>query len=245
MKKYYKFEMNVKIMKIFTITIFILGLLIFKNKINLLSLFNLENHTNIFKFLLICFLIPIWAIIHELIHGLFYYLTGTKKENISFGIALEKGLFYCLTNQEIKKFGVLISLIAPFFFIGIVTLIIGLFINSSILIILSISNIAGASGDLIMFIYFITLNNFLYTEMGEPTNFGIITNKDLSKTKHFGLNLIESGNYKKDMFKVNIKRINISKKSLNIFKKIIYVFVFYITFLIILFIISLFIIKKR
>ena len=213
MKKYYKFEMNVKIMKIFTITIFILGLLIFKNKINLLSLFNLENHTNIFKFLLICFLIPIWAIIHELIHGLFYYLTGTKKENISFGIALEKGVFYCLTNQEITKKGIMISLIAPFILIGILTLIIGLFIKSPILILLSIFNIGGASGDLIMFAYFFTLDNFLYTEMGEPTSFAIITDKDLLKAKHFGLNIIDYGKYKNNMFKVKTEKIKITKLS--------------------------------
>ncbi len=208
LKKYYKFEMNVKIMSIISILLAIILMIIFYKNLNLDMLYSTTKQA--FFILLLIF---IWCIIHELIHALFYYLTGTKKENISFGIALEKGVFYCLTNQEIKKSGILISLIAPFFFIGIVTLIIGLFINSSILVLLSIFNIAGASGDLIMFFYFLKLDNFLYTEMGDATSFGIITNEDLSNIKHIGLNLIESGNYKKDMFKVNVKKINITKPS--------------------------------
>ncbi len=207
MKKYYKFEMNVKSMSILALILVTVFMGLFYKRMNYIIYQDYKQITITFL------LIFIWCILHELIHALFYYLTGTKKENISFGIALEKGVFYCLTNQEITKKGIMISLIAPFILIGILTLIIGLFIKSPILILLSIFNIGGASGDLIMFAYFFTLDNFLYTEMGEPTSFAIITDKDLLKAKHFGLNIIDYGKYKNNMFKVKTEKIKITKLS--------------------------------
>ena len=207
MKKYYKFEMNVKSMSILALILVTVLMGLFYKSMNYIIYQDYKQITITFL------LIFIWCILHELIHALFYYLTGTKKENISFGIALEKGVFYCLTNQEITKKGIMISLIAPFILIGILTLIIGLFIKSPILILLSIFNIGGASGDLIMFAYFFTLDNFLYTEMGEPTSFAIITDKNLLKAKHFGLNIIDYGEYKNNMFKIKTEKIKITKLS--------------------------------
>ena len=48
-----------------------------------------------FSFIVILF----WFILHEIIHGIAYRIMGAKKENISYGVVLEKGIFYCKCND--------------------------------------------------------------------------------------------------------------------------------------------------
>lgn len=211
MEKYYKFEINTWILQIVSNIIPIILIVIFNTKLK--PLINMAEGSSFWLILLGSILL--WYCLHEIIHGIAYRLTGTKKENITFGMAIEKGVFYCLSNEEINKKSVLISLLAPLIFIGIITLIISLTFNMPLLCLLSIINIGGATGDIMMFIYIVRLNNdLLYKELGEATSFLLITKEDLIETKHFGLKLIESGEYKKDKFKVkNIKKINISRAS--------------------------------
>lgn len=227
MKKYYKFEINTWILQIVSNILPIIMIIIFNE--NLKTLINMAESSSFWLILLGSILL--WYCLHEIIHGITYRLTGTKKENISFGMAIEKGVFYCLSNEEIKKKSVLISLLAPLIVIGIITLIISLIFNLPLLCLLSIINIGGATGDIMMFIYIVRLDNDLsYKELGEATSFLLITEENLLETKHFGLKLVESGEYKKDKFMVkNIKKINISKVSF-------IVLVIYLIILVLLFI---------
>jgi len=211
MKKYYRFEIDTWILQIVSNILPIILIIIFSD--NLKPLINIAESSLFWIILLGSILL--WYCLHEIIHGIAYRLAGTKKENISFGIAIEKGVFYCLSNEEIKRKSVLISLLAPLISIGVITLIISLIFNMPLLCLLSIINIGGATGDIMMFIYIVRLNNeLLYKELGEATSFLLITKENLLKTKHFGLKLVESGEYTKDKFKIkNIKKINISKAS--------------------------------
>ena len=103
------------------------------------------------------------------------------------------------------------SLIYPFLFLGVITLIIGFFIKSSVLILLSIANISGATGDLIMFLNFIKLKDFEFAEYDDPIGFSLYSKNDLSKKKMFGLKYIET----KDKLECHIgKRVTVSKKSI-------------------------------
>ena len=66
-----------------------------------------------------------------------------------------------------------------------------------------------------MFPYIMKLDNkLLYKELGEAASFILITKENLTQTKHFGLKLIETGEYTKDKFEnKDIKKVNISKAS--------------------------------
>ena len=211
MKKYYKFEINTWILQIVSNILPIILIIIFSD--NLKPLINMAESSSFWLILLGSILL--WYCLHEIIHGIAYRLTGTKKDNISFGMAIEKGVFYCLSNEEIKRKSVLISLLAPLIFIGVITLIISIIFDMPLLSLLSIINIGGSAGDIMMFIYIVKLDQkLLYKELGEATSFLLITKEDLLKTKHFGLKLVELGEYTKDKFKVkNIKKINISRAS--------------------------------
>ena len=70
----------------------------------------------------------------------------------------------CLCKQNISKKNILISLLFPFIFIGVITYVIGVLFNNSVLIWLSILNISGCSGDLMMFLGLLRLKNFEYSE---------------------------------------------------------------------------------
>lgn len=211
MKKYYKFEFNNIVLQLLCNIPPIILIILLNDKLKTLTNY-LEN--SLFWAILLGTIL-LWYCLHEIIHGIAYRLTGTKKENITFGMAIEKGVFYCLSNQEISKKAVLISLLSPLIVIGIITLIISLIFNLPLLCLLSIINIGGATGDIMMFLYIIKLDkNLQYKELGEATSFILITKEDLSKTKYFGFKLLESGEYIKNKFEnKNIKKINISKAS--------------------------------
>ena len=211
MKKYYKFEFNNIILQLLCNIPPIILIILFNDRLKPLTNY-LEN--SLFWAILLGTIL-LWYLLHEIIHGIAYRLTGTKKENITFGMAIEKGVFYCLSNQEISRKAVLISLLSPLIVIGIITLIISLIFNLPLLCLLSIINIGGATGDIMMFLYIIKLDkNLQYKELGEATSFILITKEDLSKTKHFGFKLLESGEYTKNKFEnKNIKKINISEAS--------------------------------
>lgn len=160
-------------------------------------------------------LIVFWFILHELFHGLGFYLTGVKRKNIKYGIALEKGILYTMALQEVSKKGILVSLQMPFMVIGVITYIIGVCFNLNILTFLSIANITGAALDIVMFFYIATIKDIIYSETGKPDEFVLITKKDLQKQKHLFLEVKEVKEYKKQDYKFDIdKRITVSKRSL-------------------------------
>ena len=152
---------------------------------------------------------------HEVLHGIGYFIGGCKAKNIYYGVALEKGILYCLARQEVKKSNILLSLQMPFTVIGVITYIIGLIINDNMLLFLSIANIAGASMDLVMFFYILRIKSVRYSETDANDEFVLISKEDLSKRKSIFFKLKEVKDYnEKDFIFKKMKRVEVSKKSI-------------------------------
>ena len=164
---------------------------------------------------LLLLLMILWLMFHEVLHGIgFSLFPEVKKKNIVFGMELEKGVFYCMCKQKITKKVILTSLLFPFTFIGVVTLIWGMLIHSYLLVMLSILNISGAVGDLVMTWYFLKVpNDVIYLDLDDSTSFTVLSDKDLSKVKVRGVRLRDSGVYKDNMVAKDYRRVVISKAS--------------------------------
>lgn len=185
-KKYYIFEMNIKALNIVSIAIFILLILL-----SYLIVPKIADLTKIDLVSVLIFYI-VYMLLHELLHSLGYVLHGANFKNIVYGAYLEKGVLYCLCKQNITRRNILNSLLFPFFYIGIVTYIIAIIFNIPMLLYLSILNISGCAGDILMFLYIIKLNkNIEFSEFDNPIQFAIQSNEDVSKISHFGLNYIQ------------------------------------------------------
>ena len=211
MRRYYKYKLNLTVLNIVSILLLIFATLPVLNCIVNYFKSNKKNLAIAFIFYII------WIIFHEILHGIGHLVCGSKLDDLSFGAALEKSVLFCLIRKEIGKRQILISLLFPFFFIGVVTYIIGIIINSPLLLTLSIANISGAVGDLIMFLNFIKLkNDITYIEPGDGTSFYIMSNNPLNK-KMFGLKFIEDGEYDSNMFNKSSKKLKISKTSYILF----------------------------
>ncbi len=207
-KKTYVYKMNLVPANILCIIIFILcGALAVLLKINI---FKFDNMFLTFLFIIL------YLILHELLHGLGYFIGGTKHKNITYGIELEKGIFYAMAYQKLTKKNILISLQMPFVVIGVITFILGYIFNIPLLVFLSIVNISGASMDLAMFIYFLRLpKDFTYSESGNPDEFVIISKSDLRKKKSIFLKIIDVKDYDENDFKFkNLKKVKITKLSI-------------------------------
>ena len=138
--KYYIFKMNLTVLNIFSFVllgIFIgIGILIYKD-------FWKEYTDNFFKMGLFLLAYFGYMLLHELLHAFSYRIHGAKGKNITFGVHLEKSILCCLCKQDITKKNICISLLYPFFFIGIVTFIIGAIFKLPMLFLLSIFNLGG------------------------------------------------------------------------------------------------------
>ena len=203
-KKYYVYEMNIVMLNVITMILFII----------MLFLTYVLNGGFDFSYkelgLSLVLMIP-YLVLHELIHAAAYIVNGASPKRITFGAHLEKSILCCLCKQNVSKKNILISLVSPFFFIGVLTYIIGLIINNTMLIYLSIVNISGCSGDLMMFIAFLRLKNFEYAEYDNPTSFGLYTENNLANKKMFGLKYIDT---KDSLEQKDLKRVSISKTSI-------------------------------
>lgn len=207
-KKSYVYKMNLGPANILCIVIFILATVV---------AFCFEVPLFKYKNMLVLFiLIILYLMLHEFLHGIGYFIGGTKRKYITYGIELEKGIFYAMAYSKLTKKNILISLQMPFMVIGVITLIIGVIFNIPLLVLLSIVNISGASMDLAMFIYFLRLpKDFTYSESGNPDEFVIISSEDLTKYKSVFLKIIEVKDYKdKDFEFKNLKKIKCTKTSI-------------------------------
>lgn len=158
----------------------------------------------------ILLMIP-WLLFHELLHSFSYMICGANFKNITYGISLEKSVLYCLCKQNISKKNILVSLLTPFFLIGIVTYILGTFLGNEILILLSILNISGSVGDLVMFFFIVKLKEIEFSEFDNPLAFGIFTKENLEKEKAFGLRFMEK---KEALSRIDFQKVRISKLSI-------------------------------
>ena len=210
-KKYYIFSLDMNFLNIFSFVILflVIGLTILIDKEFLI---NSVNYTFATKRLFITFILIFgYLMLHEILHSIGYYIYGAKYENIVYGIELEKGIFYCLCKQNIKKKNIMNSLMFPLFYIGIVTYIISFIIDSSYLLILSIFNISGCVGDIFTFLFMLRLDNDIeFSEFDDTTSFGIYTDKDISSNKYLGIKYI---NTKDNLVRKEYNKIKISKLS--------------------------------
>ena len=211
MKKYHIFKINIKSLNwanfIMLLMCFGFLLIFFPNMVN--NIFSLFNDD---KFIIL--LLPaviFYFILHEILHALGYIIHGANYKKITFGMELEKGVFYCLCKDDVTKKNVLISLMYPLFFIGIVTGVISIIFNLPFLLLLSILNIGGAVGDIMYFLFIIKLDNdTMFSEMDDGTSFALISKKDPSKYRHFGLDYVETVD---KISREDFTRIKISKTS--------------------------------
>ena len=182
-KKYYLFEMDMVWLQIISAVLLIL---MFFVTLYVYPEFNILDKSFAIAFIL---MIP-YMILHEILHSISYVMNGAKFKNITYGVHLDKGVLCCLCKQNITKKNILISLLTPFIIIGVLTYIIGILINSQVLVILSIFNISGCAGDLMMFLELAKIKNFEFSEYDNPVAFGLYSSEDLSKTKLKGLKYI-------------------------------------------------------
>ncbi len=155
-----------------------------------------------------------WLVLHEVIHSTFYQVMGAKYKNIVYGVALEKGVFYCKCKEYVSKKCILTSVIAPFLLIGVITFIVSFIIDSPLLLFLSIVNISGCSGDLMMFCFFLQQNeNVEFKELGFSSPFCLRTGDDLTKKKYYGIKKIKLVKDEKEITEGFEKKVTISKPS--------------------------------
>ena len=207
-KKTYVYKMNLLTANILCILILILaGVVAIYFKVNI---FQFNNWFIVFLLMIL------YLMFHELLHGIGYFLGGTKRKYITYGIELEKGIFYAMAYSKLTKKNILISLQMPFMVIGVITYVVGIIFNIPLLVFLSIVNLSGAAMDLAMFIYFLRLpKDFTYSESGNPDEFVIISSEDLTKKKSIFLKLVEVKDYKEKDFEFkNLKKIKVTKASI-------------------------------
>lgn len=219
---YYTYKLNMTTLNILAIVLFVI--------IGPIILFVERNDPYIIQLPISIFFILmfIWLIIHEVLHGIgFIIFKSVKKENITFGMFLEKGIFYCMCKQNIGKKIILTSLLFPITIIGFITLIIGMIINSYELVFLSILNIVSSIGDIVMTIYFFKCpKDIIYLDLDDCTSFTVLSNKSLDNIKVPGIILNKKGIYdKKKMIAKDKRKIVISKLSIVLIIIIILLFI--------------------
>ena len=220
-KNYYLFQMKTGLLNVLSLVLMFI-LFIF------LYLIYGKNIVNVFTegFPLTFVLMIPYFILHEIFHSIAYCLHGANFKNITYGAHLEKGVLCCLCKQNITKKNILISLLYPFIFLGVITLIIGIVFKMYPLVLLSVMNISGCTGDFIMFYNLVKIPDFEFSEFDNPIAFGLYSNKDLSKLNLPGLSYLGK---KHKLERTIDKKIDISKSS-----------VIYLTIIILLGIINMF-----
>lgn len=219
----YLFEyrlLPINILSVFVLTICLVLTTMIEKKLGFrfvdsLGFTNLSHESKIIFFDIICFIVILgWFILHEIIHGVAYRIMGAKKDNVSYGVVLEKGIFYCKCNDYVNKSCILVSVLAPFVVIGVVTYILGIIFNFGWLVYLSIINIMGACGDLAMFSFFVFRDKDIrFKELDDSTTFCLETTEDLTKKKFLFVKLkkVLEDDIKND---TKNKFINITKPSI-------------------------------
>lgn len=210
-KEYYIFKIKLKSLNILAnvsfIVLFGIIYLLFPNII--IKFFEYFDNT---KFCILFLPITmLYMALHEVLHMVGYLLYGANFKKIIFGMELEKGVFYCLCKQDISRKNILNSVLFPLFYIGVLTLIMGILFKLPLLTVLSLLNISGASADIMYFMFIIRLDkNIKFSELDDGTSFAILSDKDVSKVKHIGLEYVGK---KSSIERNDFKKIKVSKLS--------------------------------
>lgn len=172
-------------------------------------------------------MVIIWMFLHEMLHGIGFLCLGkVKRKNVVFGAELEKGIFYCMCKEKISRINILLALLLPLFFIGISTYIIGLIFNNDLLVLLSIFNISGAIGDILMTIDILLMpKDIMYLDLDDNTSFTILSHENLTKKKYFSIILDKYGKYNDSVKACDYTRLKISKGSKYFFIFFLFIFI--------------------
>ncbi len=210
-KQYYVFKINLKFLNIIANLIFILLFAILLIAFPKIIIEFFQYFENLNFYLLFLPIMMAYFALHEIFHALGYLLYGATSKKLTFGMELEKGVFYCLCKQDISRKNILNSVLFPLFYLGIVTLIIGIIFNLPLLSILSVLNISGATADVMYFLFIIKLpKDIKFSELDDGVAFAILSDKDVSKVKHYGLDFVGQ---KDTIERTDFKKIKISKLS--------------------------------
>lgn len=208
MKKYYKFDLDVLLANIVAILILVIGVLTFAF---------IKGGSSLYYGGIGIIIMFLYFVLHEIFHGIGYSLFAKNKKNIKYGAVLEKSVFYAMCQEEINKKAIIISLLFPLIFLTIVTGIIGIIFKIDGLVLLSILNLSGASGDILMLLLIFKLpKDIKYIDYDNAIGCYFISKHDLSKYKSIGVKYIESGEHKPSLINKDIPRIYISKPSIPI-----------------------------
>ncbi len=222
--KFYTYKLNLLTLNVLAIVI-LFSLVI----IHYVCFQNIDFITNIDLGIMLVALV-FWFILHEVLHGIGFLILGRVKfKNVVFGAELENGIFYCMCKQKITKTNILISLLFPIFFIGIITYIIGLYFNNNLLILLSIVNISGAVGDIIMTLDILAMpNDIFYLDLDDATSFTILSTHPLQEKKYFGIKLDNHGKYTSAISAKDYQKWHISKTSIIILTVLLAISIYYV-----------------
>lgn len=203
--KYYKYKMRMGLLNVLAVIVMVIALTIYY------LIFKEYSFSSLF---IVYFFL--WMILHEIIHGLtFMAFKEVNPKNVVFGAKLESGIFYCMCKQPIRKKVILTSLVMPLILIGFVTLIPAIIFDLKMLGILSLFNIGGAIGDIVMTLMFLKLpKDIKYTDLDDCEGFVVLSEEDLKNNRYFGLELVECGNYDEDVKPKDFKKIDCSRFSI-------------------------------
>lgn len=206
MKKYYKYEINMLSMNILSMVLFIMPFVIL-----ILCGYDILNNLD---FPIYFIGIVIYFCLHELFHGIGYSFFAKDKKNIKYGIMLEKGVLYAACQEKISKKGILISLLLPTLFLSIITFPISLIYKINWLLIFSIMNFSGATGDILMMILIMRApKDIQYIDYNNDVGAYLVSEYDMSNLTSFGFKLTEIGLESEKSVDKSIKGFYISKTS--------------------------------
>ena len=188
-ERYYTYKLDMVLLNILAIILFVI-VCFFVLLIEHNDSYVITSDINLFIYMVL------WLMLHEVLHGIgFGIFKNVSISNITFGMALEKGVFYCMCKQAIDKKVILTSLLFPVTIIGLITLIIGMIVNSYVLVLLSILNFTGSIGDIVMIIYFLKVGRVRYLDLDDCTSFTVLSREDLTNVGCLGIKLVNSGIY--------------------------------------------------
>lgn len=209
MKKYYKFELNIHVANILCLVLIIVPFILLMLTGNYDILFDPNMNNNIFFVSVI-----LYFFLHELCHGLGYFIFAKDKSNIKFGVVLEHGVLYAMCQENLNKKAILISLFLPIILLTVIPLPFAVIYKLNILLLNAILNFAGAIGDILQAILIIKCpSDTEYLDYNNDVGCFLLSKSDLKKVRHFGFKLTEIGDCSDKQIDKSIKRIYISKKS--------------------------------
>ena len=92
----------------------------------------------------------VFIVVHELLHGLGFFLAGLKRDDVEFGMNWRRGTAYAHAKEPMSVESFWLAAILPAVVLGFAPFALGIALSSGILGMFSVLMIAGAVGDFCM-----------------------------------------------------------------------------------------------